>query len=93
LLESVCPPPLPLKGRDGGCNRAAPSGGKAPVSPMLPTTSITIYDVAFIFISVVVFCEVLRIVLLGLNNLQVPDEDPALDQGRPSDSLTKLDGA
>jgi hypothetical protein len=59
---------------------------------MLPTTSITIYDVAFIFISVVVFCEVLS-VLLGLNNLQVPDEDPALDQGRPSDSLTKLDGA
>jgi hypothetical protein len=60
---------------------------------MLPTTSITIYDVAFIFISVVVFCEVLRIVLLGLNNLQVPGEDSALDQGRPSDSLTKPDSA
>lgn len=60
---------------------------------MLPTTSITMFDLAFVFLFVVVFCEVLRIVVLGINNLQVRDEHAAVDQGRPSDSLTRPDGA
>jgi hypothetical protein len=60
---------------------------------MLPTTSITMFDIAFIFLLVVVFCEVLRIVVLGVNNLRIRDDDPALDQDRPREGLTKPDGA
>ena len=60
---------------------------------MLPTTSITMFDFAFIFLFIVVFCEVLRIVVLGIKNLNVRDDDPALGQGGPGDGLTKSDGA
>ena len=59
---------------------------------MLPTSSITMLDFAFAFIFVVVFCEALRIVVVGMRNLQMRYNDPALDQNRPSESLTKLDG-
>ena len=47
-------------------------------------------DVAFAFIFVVVFCEALRIVVVGMKNLQM--RDPALDQSQSTESLTKIDG-
>lgn len=59
---------------------------------MLPTSSITMLDFAFAFLFVVVFCEALRIVVVGLKNLQVR-HDPALDENIPSESLTKSDRA
>jgi hypothetical protein len=58
---------------------------------MLPTASITMFDVAFIFF-VVVSCEALRIVVSGLKNLQARDDGPALDEGGPGGSLTNPDG-
>jgi hypothetical protein len=60
---------------------------------MLPTTSITMFDVAFVILFVVVFCEVLRIVVLGLKSLHVRDDNPALGEDRPGDSLVRSDGA
>ncbi len=59
---------------------------------MLPTSSITMLDFAFAFLFVVVFCEALRIVVVGLKNLQVR-HDHALDENAPGESLTKSDGA
>jgi len=60
---------------------------------MLPTSSITMLDVAFAFIFVVVFCEALRIVVVGMKNLQMRYDDPTLEQSRPTENLTKFDGA
>jgi hypothetical protein len=53
---------------------------------MLPTNSITMLDIAFAFLSVVVLCEVLRIVILGIRNLQH-------QQNGQGENLTKPDGA
>jgi len=60
---------------------------------MLPTSSITMLDFAFAFIFVVVFCEALRIAVVGMRNLQMRHDDPGLDRSRPAENLTKFDGA
>jgi len=59
---------------------------------MLPTSSITLLDFAFAFLLVIVFCEALRIVVVGLKNLQFPPDDHALDKNIPTETLTKPDG-
>jgi hypothetical protein len=47
---------------------------------MMPTSSITMMDIAFVFFSAVVLCEVLRIVVVGIRNLQASHDDTALHQ-------------
>jgi hypothetical protein len=60
---------------------------------MLPTNSITMLDIAFIFLSVVVLCEVLRIVIVGIRNLQIDRNAVTLhQQNGPGENLTKPDG-
>jgi len=60
---------------------------------MLPTKSITMLDIAFVFLSVVVLCEVLRIVIVSIRNLQAHHVETTLQQhSGPGETLTKLDG-
>jgi hypothetical protein len=69
------------------------AGGTIPGDAgMLPTSSITLLDFAFAFLLVIVFCEALRIVVVGLKNLQFPPDDHALDKNIPTETLTKPDG-